>query len=75
MDNGIMVVIAAVFIITIVFGMLILRQFSKFEKKALHAKQQKEEYIRRLEEERTERADQTDINQTDASVVEIENRE
>lgn len=74
MDNGIMVVIAAVFIITIVFGMLILRQFSKFEKKALHAKQQKEEYIRKLEEERAVKADQTDVNQTDTA-VEIENQE
>lgn len=74
MDNGIMVVIAAVFVITIVFGMLILRQFSKFEKKALHAKQQKEEYIRKLEEERAQRADQTDVNQTETA-VEIENQE
>lgn len=73
MDNGIMIVIAAVFIITIVFGILIIRQFSKFEKKAMHAKQQKDEYVRKLEEERAKKIDQS-INQPEIA-VEVENKE
>jgi hypothetical protein len=39
-------VIAAVFIITISFGLLIIRQFGSFEKRALKAKKRQEEYIK-----------------------------
>ncbi len=46
MSSGLMTVIAAVFIITIAFGMLIIRQFGSFEKKAMKAKIRQEEYIK-----------------------------
>ncbi len=57
MSSGLMMVIAAVFIITITFSMLILRQFSSFEKKAMKAKIRQEKYIQeylaaKLEEEK-----------------------
>ena len=57
MGSGLTMVIAAVFISTILFGILIIRQFGSFEKKALKAKIRQEEYIKeylalKAEEER-----------------------
>ncbi len=57
MGSGLMMVIAAVFIITIAFSMLIIRQFGSFEKKAMRAKLRQEEYLKeflaiKAEEER-----------------------
>ncbi|MGI6421474.1 MAG: hypothetical protein ACOX0N_04620 [Syntrophomonadaceae bacterium] len=57
MSSALTMVIAAVFIVTILFGFLIIRQFGSFEKKALKAKQRQEEYIKeylalKAEEER-----------------------
>ncbi len=57
MSSGLMMVIAAVFIITIAFSILIIKQFGSFEKKAIKAKLRQEEYIKeylaaKAEEER-----------------------
>ena len=57
MGSGLMMVIAAVFIITIAFSMLIIKQFGSFEKKAMKAKLRQEKYIKeylanKAEEER-----------------------
>jgi hypothetical protein len=46
MINNILMIIAAVFIVTIAFGILIIRQFGSFEKKAQKAKIRQEEYLR-----------------------------
>jgi len=45
-SSGFLMIIAAVFIITISYGLFIIRQFGNFEKKALVAKRRQEEYIR-----------------------------
>ncbi len=45
-----LILIGSVFIVSIVFGILIWRQSVKFEKKALVAKQRKEQFIREMEE-------------------------
>jgi hypothetical protein len=51
-----MVLIAAVFLMSITFAVLIWQQCIKFEKKALAAKKRQEEYIAQLElEQKTER--------------------
>jgi UPF0716 family protein affecting phage T7 exclusion len=60
MSTGLMLVIAAVFVITIGFGLLIIRQFGSFEKKAMKAKIKQEEHIQKYlaakaEEERKKR--------------------
>ncbi|KUG05306.1 hypothetical protein ASZ90_017287 [hydrocarbon metagenome] len=57
MGSGLMMVIAAVFIITIAFSILIIKQFGSFEKKAMKAKLRQEKYIKeylanKAEEER-----------------------
>ncbi|NLB51516.1 MAG: hypothetical protein GX808_01080 [Syntrophomonadaceae bacterium] len=49
MRIGFMILIAIVFIVTIVFGIIIWKQSVKFEKKALVLKQRKEAYIKELE--------------------------
>lgn len=46
MFNNFLMIIAAVFIVTIAFGMLILRQFKSFERKAQKAKRRQEEYLK-----------------------------
>jgi len=54
--KGFMVLIAAVFLMSITFAVLIWQQCIKFEKKALAAKKRQEEYIAQLElEQKTER--------------------
>lgn len=55
MQTKFLIFIAVVFCITIIFGVLIWRQTIVFEKKALAAKQRKEEYIRQLQLEEEER--------------------
>jgi hypothetical protein len=49
-----LVFVAAVFLITMVFGVLIWRQTIVFEKKALAAKQKKEAYLQQLQQENEE---------------------
>lgn len=48
------ILIASVFILSLLFAVLIWRQTIKFEKKALAAKQAKEEYLKQLQIEREE---------------------
>lgn len=55
MQTKFLIFIAIVFIITIIFGILIWRQTLIFERKALAAKQRKEEYIKQLEQELQEK--------------------
>ena len=50
-----LILIAAVFLFSILFAVLIWRQTIKFEKKALAAKRAKEEYLKQLELEREEK--------------------
>ncbi len=66
MSNGLMMVIAAVFIMTIAFGMLIIRQFGSFEKKAMKAKLRQEEYLKeflaiKAEEERKQAEEEREL--------------
>lgn len=49
MQTKFWIFIAVVFVITIIFGIVIWRQTLVFEKKAMAAKQRKEEYIKQLE--------------------------
>lgn len=49
MKIGFIILIAIVFIVTIIFGIIIWKQSIKFEKKALVLKQRKEAYIKELE--------------------------
>lgn len=51
MKIGFMILIAIVFIVTIIFGIIIWKQSIKFEKKALVLKQRKEAYIKELEQQ------------------------
>lgn len=50
-----LIFIAAVFVITTIFGVLIWKQTIKLEKKALAAKQKKEAYLQQLQQENEER--------------------
>ncbi len=57
MRIGLMIVIAAVFILTIAFAMLIIKQFGSFQKQAMKAKLRQDEYLQeylalKAEEER-----------------------
>lgn len=49
-----LIFVAAVFFITMIFGVLIWRQTIVFEKKALAAKQKKEAYLQQLQRENEE---------------------
>jgi predicted Holliday junction resolvase-like endonuclease len=51
LKTGFFILIGIVLICSIFFGIMIWRQTIKFEKKALEAKKQKEEYLQKLEEE------------------------
>jgi predicted Holliday junction resolvase-like endonuclease len=55
MQTKFLIFIAVVFVITIIFGILIWRQTLVFEKKALAAKQRKDQYLKQLEEEQQQR--------------------
>lgn len=48
MANTILIIMAAVFLITIAFSVMIVMQFGQFEKKAREAKQRKELYLEEL---------------------------
>lgn len=50
-----LIFVAAVFFITMIFGVLIWRQTIVFEKKALAAKQKKEAYLQQLQLENEEK--------------------
>jgi predicted PurR-regulated permease PerM len=50
-----LIFVAAVFLITMIFGVLIWRQTIVFEKKALAAKQKKEAYLQQLQLENEEK--------------------
>jgi predicted Holliday junction resolvase-like endonuclease len=54
MQTIFLVFVAAVFLITMIFGVLIWRQTIVFEKKALSAKQKKEAYLQQLQQESDE---------------------
>lgn len=76
MSSALTMVIAAVFMVTILFGILIIRQFGSFEKKALKAKIRQEEYIKeylalKAEEER-KKAEEENIMAVNASSTESE---
>lgn len=48
MTSSILIIMAAVFLITILFSIMIVMQFGQFEKKAIAAKQRKELYLQEL---------------------------
>ncbi|MGI5920575.1 MAG: hypothetical protein ACOX6I_02460 [Syntrophomonadaceae bacterium] len=50
MQTIFLIFVAAVFLITIIFGVLIWRQTIIFERKALSAKHKREEYLRQTEQ-------------------------
>lgn len=74
MQAKFLIFIAVVFVITITFGILIWRQTLVFEKKALAAKQRKEEYLLQLEAEMEEQKAQA-AREQELAALEEENGE
>jgi predicted Holliday junction resolvase-like endonuclease len=68
LKTGFLILIGIVLICSIFFGIMIWRQTVKFEKKALQAKKQKEEYLRKLEEEQRLNQEALSANQDDQLV-------